>query len=108
MGADAFTSPNQCDSATVAVDKVDKQSATRFTARGRMDHARMVARLGFLRVRLERPGWRAARQLAADSNRRAHRCCRIILPDCVCERDHSHYGVSPGCRSTHPRDATAF
>src|SRR5215471_20608245 len=108
MGADALASPNQCNSATVAVDKVDKQSAARFTARGRLDHARMVARLGLLRVRLERPGYRAARHLAADSNRRAYRCCRIILPDCVCERNHSHNGVSPDCRSTHTRDATAF
>src|SRR5260370_41045167 len=96
MGADAFTSPNQCASATVALDKVDKQPATRFTARGRVDHARMVARLGFLRVRLERLGWRAARQLAAESNRRAHRGFRIILPDRVCERDHFPNGVFPG------------
>src|SRR5215472_4141465 len=85
MGANALAGRNQCDPATVAVDKVDKQSTTRFIARGRLDYARMVARLGFLRVRLERIGDCAARQLAADSNRRAHRCCRIIVPDCVCE-----------------------
>src|SRR5436305_8971671 len=61
MGPDAFASANACDAGTVTMDKIHKQSATRVSARSRVDHGRMVARMGFLRVRLERPGRRAAR-----------------------------------------------
>ena len=60
VGPDAFASANQCDAATVTLDKVHKQSATSCNASSRVDHGGMVAGMGFLRVRLERSGCCAA------------------------------------------------
>src|SRR6478736_5198271 len=108
MGPDAHPSSNDRGSRAIAVDKIDKQLATCFHPRGGMDHVRMVARLGFLRFRLEWPRCRTTRLLAVNSNYRTHRCGWAVVRGCVCQRDPSHDRVSPGCRSTHTRDATAF
>src|SRR4051794_40454107 len=53
MGSHAHAGSKHGGSSTIAMDKIDEQPSTGFHPRGGLDHAGMVARLGFLRLWLE-------------------------------------------------------
>src|SRR6266487_2393658 len=76
----------------INVDKIDKQSAARVCSRLCMDNAGMVARLGFFRLGLEWSWHRITRELATYSNRGVHRCRRIIVHGCICQRHRADNG----------------
>src|SRR5437762_5700041 len=68
----------------------------------------MATWMALHRLRLERPGRSAARELAAHSNRGVHRRRRTILHGGVCQCHRIDDGAPPNFRSARPRDAPAL